>query len=70
MIYDKIEAAYRHAPPDADLLLHETVEAVLAAGGNEKDKLYKIRMAYAAAKSGKALRSAEMRQEGESHENV
>lgn len=63
MIYETIEAAYRNGRPDADLLLHETVEAVLAAGGNDKDKLYKIRCAYASARNGKALRSAEMQQE-------
>lgn len=63
MIYETIEAAYRYGRPDADLLLHETVEAVLAAGGNDKDKLYKIRCAYASARNGKALRIAEMQQE-------
>ena len=69
MIYEKIEAAYRYGRPDADLLLHETVEAVLEAGGNDKDKLYKIRCAYASAKSGKVLRSTEMRQEV-NHEDI
>lgn len=63
MIYEKIEAAYRYGRPDADLLLHETVESILEVGGNDKDKLYKIRCAYASARNGKALRSAEMRQE-------
>ncbi len=69
MIYETIEAAYRFGRPDADLLLHETVEAVLEAGGNDKDKLYKIRCAYASAKSGKALRSTEMQQEV-NHEDI
>lgn len=63
MTYEEITAAFQHGRPDADLLLHETVEAVLAAGGNDKDKLYKIRCAYASARNGKALRSAEMQQE-------
>ncbi len=63
MIYKTIEAAYRYGRPDADLLLHETVEAVLTAGGTDKEKLYKIRCAYASARNGKALRSAEMQQE-------
>lgn len=65
MSYNEITAALQHGRPDADLLLHETVEAVLAAGGNDKDKLYKIRCAYAAAKAGQAARSAGMRQEVE-----
>ena len=63
MIYEKIEAAYRYGRPDAELLLHETVRGVLEGTGTDKEILYRVRCAYAAAKSGQALRSAEMRQE-------
>lgn len=61
MIYEKIEAAYRYGRPDADLLLHETVRGVLEGTGTDKEILYRVRGAYAAAKSGQAARSVEMR---------
>ena len=59
MIYEKIEAAYRYGRPDADLLLHETVEAILNDHWCDRIKLDKIRCAYAAAKAGQAARDAE-----------
>ena len=63
MSYNEITAAFQHGRPDADLLLHETVRGVLEGTGTDKEILYRVRCAYAAAKSGKALRSAEMQQE-------
>lgn len=59
MIYEKIEAAYRYGRPDADLLLHETVRGLLEGTGTDKEILYRVRCAYAAAKAGQAARDAE-----------
>lgn len=60
MSYDEITAAFQYARPDADLLLHETVEAILNDHWCDRIKLDKIRCAYAEAKVGKAARAAEM----------
>ena len=57
--YEDITAAFRYAHPDAEFILHQTVQAVLTAGGTDKDKLSKIRCAYDAAKAGQAARDAE-----------
>lgn len=59
MIYDEITAAFQYARPDADLLLHETVEGILNDHWCDRIKLDKIRCAYAAAKIGQAARDAE-----------
>lgn len=61
MIYDEITAAFRHGRPDAELMLHETVEGILNDYWCDRIKLDKIRCAYAAAKTGKAARSVELR---------
>lgn len=60
MSYDEITAAFQYARPDAELLLHETVDAILNDHWCDRIKLDKIRCAYAAAKAGKAARDAEM----------
>lgn len=61
--YDEIMAAFRRGRPDAELLLHETVEDVLCSFFTDTTKLRKIRCAYAAAKTGQAARDAELRAE-------
>lgn len=53
MTYEEITEAFQHGRPDADLLLHETVEAILNDHWCDRIKLDKIRCAYAAAKLGK-----------------
>lgn len=60
MSYDEITAAFRHGRPDAELLLHETVEDILNDHWCDRIKLDKIRCAYAAAKTGQAARSVEL----------
>lgn len=60
MSYDEITAAFQYARPDAELLLHETVDAILNDHWCDRIKLDKVRCAYAAAKAGKAARDAEM----------
>lgn len=50
MTCEEITAAFQHGRPDADLLLHETVEAILNDHWCDRIKLDKIRCAYAAAK--------------------
>lgn len=60
MSYDEITAAFQYARPDAELLLHETVDAILNDHWCDRIKLDKVRCAYAAAKAGKAARSAEL----------
>lgn len=59
MSYDEITAAFQYARPDAELLLHETVDAILNDHWCDRIKLDKIRCAYAAAKAGQAARDAE-----------
>lgn len=59
MNYDEITAAFQYARPDADLLLHQTVEAILNDHWCDRIKLDKIRCAYDAAKAGQAARAAE-----------
>lgn len=65
MNYDEITAAFQYARPDADLLLHETVEDILNDHWCDRIKLDKIRCAYAAAKAGKAARAAELHSNAE-----
>lgn len=62
--YEDITASFRYAHPDAEFILHQTVEEILNSGGNDKEKLYKIRRSYASAKAGKAARDTEF------HENM
>lgn len=64
--YDEITAAFQYARPDAELLLHESVEDILQSFWSDKLKLDKIRCAYAAAKAGQAVRSSVLRSAGES----
>ena len=61
MSYNEITAAFQHGRPDAELLLHQTVEDILTSHWNDRIKLDKIRCAYAAAKAGQAARSVTLR---------
>lgn len=61
MTYEEITAAFQHSRPDAELLLHETVEDILTSHWNDRIQLDKIRCAYAADKVGQAARSVTLR---------